>query len=86
MVANFIATSNTAEIKTTEGEREGDYKAWVDSSGGNGELETNDTDYAYDYLMMPKTIREIADVAMKASKFLDAEYERHYHPFLTRNN
>lgn len=85
-VANFIATSNTAEIKTREGEREGDYKAWVDSSNGNGELETNDTNYAYDYLMMPRIVKELADVAMKALKFIDAKYELHYHPLLTRNN
>jgi hypothetical protein len=82
LIANIIATSNTSEARTGED----DASAWIDSSNGNGELETNDTDYAYDYLMMPKTIREIADVVMKASKFLDAKYERHYHPILTRNN
>jgi hypothetical protein len=88
LIANFIATSNTGEIKTRKGESEGegDYKAWVDSSNGNGELETNDTDYAYDYLMMPKTIKEIVDVVMKALMLIDAEHERHYHPSLTRNN
>ena len=82
LIANIIATSNTAEIRTGED----DTRAWIDSSNGNGELETNDIDYAYDYLTMPRTIKELADVVMKASKFIDAEYERHYHPILTRNN
>jgi len=58
----------------------------VDSSNENGELETNDTDYAYNYLMMPRTVKEIADVAMKALKYIGAEYELHYHLSLTRNN
>ena len=57
----------------------------MDSSNENGELETNDADYAYDYLS-PKTVKEIAAVSMKALRYIDAEYERHYHPFLTRNN
>jgi hypothetical protein len=55
LIANFILTSNTAEIKTREGERkgkgEGDYKTLDGQSNGIGELETNDTNYAYDYLM-----------------------------------
>jgi hypothetical protein len=86
LIANLITTTHTAEIKTKEGEGEGDYKAWVDSSNENGELETNDADYSYDYLMMPRTVKEIAAVSIKALKYIDAEYERHYHPFITRNN
>jgi hypothetical protein len=42
----------------------------VDSSNENGELETNDTDYAYDYLMMPRTVKELAAVSMKALKLI----------------
>jgi hypothetical protein len=42
LIAIFTAASNTAEIKTGNEEREGDSKAWLDSSNGNGEFETND--------------------------------------------
>jgi hypothetical protein len=45
---------------------------------------TNDADCAYNYLMMPRTVKENGDIAMKALKYIDAEYERHYHPFLTK--
>jgi hypothetical protein len=57
-----LAASCTAEIKTKQGEGEGEdeYRAWIDSSNGVGELETNDSQYGYDYLLMPKTVREIA--------------------------
>ena len=58
----------------------------MDSSNENGELETNDTDYAYDYLMMPRTVKELAAVSMKALKLTGTEYELDYHPSLTRNN
>jgi hypothetical protein len=50
----------------------------VDSSNENGELETNDTDYAYDYLMMPRTVKELAAVSMKALKLIGTEYELDY--------
>jgi DNA-binding MarR family transcriptional regulator len=82
-IALFIASSQTAEIKTREGED--GYRAWIDSSNGAGELETNDDEYAYDYLMMPKYVREIADTITIVRK-QTIEYERHYHPILTRNN
>jgi hypothetical protein len=57
-IACYLAASYTAEIKTKQGEGEGEgkdeYKAWIDSSNGAGELETNDDEYGYDYLMMPR--------------------------------
>ena len=58
LIACYLAASYTAEIKTKQGEGEGEgkdeYKAC--SSNGAGELETNDDEYGYDYLM-PKTAR-----------------------------
>lgn len=45
LIAFFLATSYTAEIKVREGID--DYTAWIDSSNGAGELETNDDEYAY---------------------------------------
>jgi hypothetical protein len=83
LIAHFIAASHTAEIKTREGED--DSRAWIDSSNMTGELETNDDDYSFDYLMMPKTVREIADT-INAIRKQATEYERHYHPHLTINN
>jgi predicted transcriptional regulator len=79
MIALFLAISHTSEINTNE---EG--KAWIDSSTGIGELETNDPGYAYDYLMMPKYVREILGM-ITIIKNQTLGYERHYH-FLTTNN
>jgi len=54
LIACYLAASYTAEIKTKQGEGEGEgkdeYKAWIDSSNGAGELETNDDEYGYVYL------------------------------------
>jgi hypothetical protein len=89
LIACYLAVSYTAEIKTKQGEDEGEgengSRAWIDSSNGAGELETNDDEYGYDYLMMPKTVREIADMTMAIIKQI-LGYERCYHPFLTVNN
>jgi hypothetical protein len=41
--------------------------------------------YAYNYLMMPRTIKEIADTITRVRK-QTAGYERYSHPFLTMNN
>jgi hypothetical protein len=83
LIASSLAASYTSQIKTREGND--DYKAWIDSSKGSGELETNDYEYAYDYLMMPKTIKEISDTITTVRK-QTAGYERYSHPFLTMNN
>jgi hypothetical protein len=88
LIACYLATSCTAEIKTKqgEGEREGDEsRAWIDSSNGAGELETNDDEYGYDYLIMPKTVREIANMTMTIIKQTTG-HERCYHPLFTVNN
>jgi hypothetical protein len=87
LIACYLAASYTAEIKTKQGEGEGEneYRAWLDSSNGAGELETNDDEYGYDYLMMPKTVREIANMTMTIIKQTTG-YERCYHPWFTVNN
>ena len=82
--ALFIAASNTAEIKTREADEGPECRAWIDSSNGAGELETNDPDYAYLYLMMPKTVDEIAEALRRINKYIG--YELFYHPLKTVNN
>jgi DNA-binding Lrp family transcriptional regulator len=80
LIALFTAASHTAEVKTDERSR-----AWVDSSNGQGEFETNNIDYAYQYLTMPRTIEEIANMTLTTSRQIIG-YERCYHPGLTVNN
>jgi hypothetical protein len=85
LIAHFIATSHTAEIKTgdanePENDRYEDYKAWIDSSSGSGEFETNDYGYAYRYLMMPKKVDEIEGQLKRIINFAG------YHPLYTGNN
>ena len=82
--ALFIAASNTAEIKTKEVDEGPECRAWIDRSNGAGELETNDPDYAYLYLMMPKTVDEIADALRRINKYIGDEL--FYHPLKTVNN
>ena len=83
LIASSLAASFTSQINTRRGND--DYTAWIDSSNGAGELETNDYEYAYDYLMIPKTIKEISDTITTVRK-QTAGYERYSHPFLTMNN
>ena len=50
LIAHFIAASHTAEIKTEganepENDRDEDSRAWIDSSDGSGEFETDSSDY-----------------------------------------
>jgi len=80
LIASFIATTTTTEVKIDETSR-----AWVDSSNGQGEFETDGPDYAYLYLTMPRTIEEIANMTATTSKRIIG-YERCYHPLLTVNN
>jgi hypothetical protein len=80
LIAFFTAASHTAELKTDETSR-----AWVDSSNGPGEFETDNIDYAYQYLTMPRTIEEIANMTLTTSRQIIG-YERYYHPGLTVNN
>jgi hypothetical protein len=79
LIALFTAASHTAELKTETS------RAWVDSSNGPGEFETDNIDYAYQYLTMPRTIEEIANMTLTTSRQIIG-YERYYHPGLTVNN
>ncbi|HKG90131.1 MAG TPA: hypothetical protein VKA95_17590 [Nitrososphaeraceae archaeon] len=83
LIALFTVASHTAEIKIDEAS-----KAWIDSSNGSGEFETDNAAYAYLYLMMPKTIEKIANTSGLILKYSSAavRYEQYYHPFLTINN
>jgi DNA-binding MarR family transcriptional regulator len=88
MIASFLAISQTAEIKI-EGERgkgaKEDLKAWIDSSTGTGELETNDPEYAYRYLNMPNYIMDIHE-AVASLHSLALGYYTCWHPGWTYNN
>jgi hypothetical protein len=83
LIALYLATFQTAEITTIGQERKD--KAWIDSSKGSGELETNDVNYAYKYLMMPEIVMDIEKAVNKIAR-QTAEYERYYHPIMTDNN
>jgi hypothetical protein len=87
LIGLYLATFQTTEtttIEEEEGRRRKD-KAWIDSSKGSGELETNDVNYAYKYLMMPEIVMDIRKDINRIAK-QTAEYERHYHPIMTDNN
>jgi hypothetical protein len=86
LIALYLATFQIAEITTTEegeGRRKG--KAWIDSSKESGELETNDINYAYEYLIMPEIVMDIQKAVNRITKQTGG-YERHYHPIMTDNN
>ena len=83
LIALYLATFQTAEISTVGGGRKD--KAWIDSSKGSGEFETNDINYAYNYLMMPEIVMDIQKAVNRIAK-QTAGYERHYHPIMTDNN
>jgi len=83
LIAMYLATFQTAEISTVGGGRKD--KAWIDSSKGSGEFETNDINYAYNYLMMPEIVMDIQKAVNRIAK-QTAGYERHYHPIMTDNN
>ena len=85
LIALYLSTFQTAEISTVGGGRRRKDKAWIDSSKGSGELETNDVNYAYKYLMMPEVVIEIQKAVNRIAR-QTAGYERHYHPIMTDNN
>ena len=82
LIAMFLATFETAEVATKGG------KAWIDSSTGRGELETNDSDYVYNYLKMPESVIEIYNELSRMKQKLDGTigYRKYYDPILTENN
>jgi hypothetical protein len=77
--AMFLAASQNAEVNT-----EGEGKAWVDASMGEGELETNDPDYAYKYLLMPENVMNIYESLNKLVG--KSGFASCYDPVLTDNN
>jgi DNA-binding MarR family transcriptional regulator len=78
LIALYLATFQIAEIGTIEEGGRKD-KVWIDSSKGSGELETNDINYAYKYLMMPEIVMDIEKAVNKIAR-QTAGYERYYHP------
>lgn len=60
-------------------------RAWIDASRGVGELETNDPDYAYKYMIMPESILDIYNYVRRIYSKLSG-YGRCYDPIITENN
>ena len=86
VIASFLAISHTAEMITEEGKgAEEGLKAWIDSSNGTGELETNDPNYAYNYLRMPYTIMDISEAVTSIRKML-LGFSTCWNPYVTYNN
>jgi hypothetical protein len=79
-IALYLASFQTAEITTDKG------KAWIDASKGKGELESNDVNYAYKYLIMPENIMDIHKAVTKMARKSNAGYAICYDPILTTNN
>ena len=89
LIAHFVASSHTAEINT-QGEKpelkddiNEDLRAWIDSS--SGELETNDINYVYEYLMMPQNIGSIYENTNIIKRKLSG-YSLYSDPIITHNN
>jgi hypothetical protein len=53
---------------------------------GDGELETNDINYAYRYLTMPENIMDIHDTNNWLKRKSNAAYAKCHDPILTNNN
>ena len=86
VIASFLTISHTAEMITEEGKgAEEGLKAWIDSSNGTGELETNDPNYAYNYLRMPYIIMDISEAVTSIRKML-LGYSTCWNPYVTYNN
>ncbi len=81
LIALYLATFQTAEM-TTKG---GSSKSWIDASKGRGELETNDVNYTYKYLIMPENVSDIHDNILRLTK-KSSGYRQHYDPYVTDNN
>jgi len=81
LIALYLATFQTAEITTKSGAG----KSWIDASKGRGELETNDVNYAYKYLKMPKNINYIYDILVRLTRE-SSGCRQHYDPYVTDNN
>jgi hypothetical protein len=81
LIALYLATFETANTNTID--KKG--KTWIDASHGLGELETNDPEYTFKYLIMPENVFEThEDVRM--IKEMISGHRIYYDPVLTRNN
>lgn len=85
LIALYLATFQTAEITTNDHEGKEGNTAWIDASQGTGELETNDINYAYYYLMMPENIMHINQTVINLTR-KSSGYAICNHPTLTDNN
>jgi predicted transcriptional regulator len=81
LIALYLATFETATTNTVD--KRG--KTWIDTSHGLGELETNDPEYAFKYLIMPENVFE-AHKNINLIKEILSGYKIHYDPILTHNN
>jgi hypothetical protein len=81
VIALYLATFQTAEM-TTKG---GVGKAWIDASKGRGELETNDVNYTYKYLIMSEIVSDIHNIIIWLVK-KSSGYRQHYDHYVTDNN
>ena len=81
LVALYLATFETASTNTLY--KKG--KAWIDASHGLGELETNDPEYTFKYLVMPENVFETHE-DVRLIKEMISGHRIHYDPVLTRNN
>lgn len=82
LIALYLATFETATTNTSN--KKG--KAWIDASHGLGELETNDPEYAFKYLIMPENVFESHKDIGIIKKLLLSGHKIHYDPVLTHNN
>jgi hypothetical protein len=80
LIALYLATFETARIKTKNDKG----KAWIDTSHGVGELETNNPDYAYKYLMPENVFNIFKNIRRLESK--SSGYKKCYDPLVTDNN
>jgi len=81
LIALYLATFETASLKTKNDKG----RTWIDASHGVGELETNDTDYAYKYLTMPESVYDIYNYIRRIENKVSG-YKRCYDPIITENN
>ncbi|MFY9967412.1 MAG: hypothetical protein WBL44_04970 [Nitrososphaeraceae archaeon] len=81
LIALYLATFETASTDTAD--KKG--KVWIDASHGLGEIETNDPEYTFKYLIMPENVFETHE-DVRIIKEMMLGYRIHYDPVLTRNN
>lgn len=80
LIAMFLTRFQTAEARLQNGRR-----VWIDSSNGIGEFETDDPEYVYLYLLMPKIVNDIYEISGRMDR-RSHSYARWYHPCLMEEN